>query len=114
MYYVKNNRVGFLKLYESVRKPNGRTEKGKPIYSPTRAQVQAWLSKQIPALDYKPVESSKESRPILVSKIGDLVKKQTISKRSNRTLDFNGHDSELYYIYYFGVVPIYPIYYIYI
>jgi hypothetical protein len=71
-YYVKNNRVGFLKLYEAVRKSNGRTPTGKPIFSPTRAQVQAWLSKQLPALDYKPVESSKESRPILVSKIGDL------------------------------------------
>ncbi len=84
MYYVKNNRVGFLKLYESVRKPNGRTEKGKPIYSPTRAQVQAWLSKQIPALDYKPVESSKESRPILVSKIGDLVQMDYLDMGDNR------------------------------
>ena len=72
-YYIKNNRVGFLKLYEAVRKSNGRTPTGKPVFSPTRAQVQAWLSKQLPALDFKPVEKSKESRPILVSKIGDLV-----------------------------------------
>eukprot|EP01046_Picozoa_sp_COSAG06_P028579 COSAG06_NODE_2584_length_6617_cov_9.409021_5_plen_419_part_00 len=71
-YYTKNNRVGFLKLYEAVRRPAGRTPTGKPLFSPTRAQVQAWLSTQLPALDYKPVESSKESRPILVSKIGDL------------------------------------------
>eukprot|EP01050_Picozoa_sp_SAG11_P009423 SAG11_NODE_883_length_6737_cov_10.576981_6_plen_129_part_00 len=40
-YYVKNNRVGFLKLYEAVRKPNGKTLTGKPVFSPTRAQVQA-------------------------------------------------------------------------
>ena len=72
-YYIKNNRVGFQKLYDAVKIPNGKTESGKPVSSPSRAQVQAWLCQQIPALDFKPVQKSKQSRPILVSKIGDLV-----------------------------------------
>ena len=72
-YYVKNNRVGFQKLYDAVRRPNGKTPAGKPQFSPTRAQVQAWLSKQLAALDFKPVEKSKDNRPILVSKIGELI-----------------------------------------
>ena len=72
-YYVKNNQVGAEKLYNAVRQPNGKTPTGKPNFSPTRAQTVAWLSQQLPALDYKPVEKNKETRPILVSKIGDLV-----------------------------------------
>jgi transposase InsO family protein len=72
-YFKRNNRTGYLKLYEAVRKPAGKSPTGKPMFSPTRNQVQAWLAKQLPALDYKPVQKSKTSRPILVSKIGDLV-----------------------------------------
>ena len=72
-YYIKNNRVGFEKLYSAVKQYNGKTPTGKPVFSPTRSQTQAWLSKQLPALDYKPVQHSKQTRPILVSKIGDLV-----------------------------------------
>jgi hypothetical protein len=73
VYYVKQNRVGFEKLYQSVRKASGTTETGKPVFSPSRVQVQAWLSTQLVALDYKPIEKSKENRPILVSKIGELM-----------------------------------------
>ena len=72
-YYVKNNRVGFEKLYQAVRKSSGTTDTGKPVFSPSRVQVQAWLSTQLVALDYKPIEKSKENRPILVSKIGELM-----------------------------------------
>ena len=35
-YYVKNNRVGFEKLYQAVRKSSGTTDTGKPVFSPTR------------------------------------------------------------------------------
>ena len=52
-YYVKNNRVGFEKLYASVRKENGKSKTGKPQFSPTIRQVQAWLSQQEVAQDYK-------------------------------------------------------------
>ena len=72
-YYDNNNRVGFEKLYAAVRKPAGKSNTGKPMYSPTIRQVQAWLAKQEVAQDYKPVEHPKESRPILVSKVNDLV-----------------------------------------
>ena len=72
-YYDNNNRVGFEKLYAAVRKPVGKSNTGKPMYSPTIRQVQAWLAKQEVAQDYKPVEHPKESRPILVSKVNDLV-----------------------------------------
>ena len=65
-YYDNNNRVGFEKLYAAVRKPAGKSNTGKPMYSPTIRQVQAWLAKQEVAQDYKPVEHPKESRPILV------------------------------------------------
>eukprot|EP01050_Picozoa_sp_SAG11_P025270 SAG11_NODE_5647_length_1496_cov_2.614173_2_plen_73_part_00 len=54
-YYVKNNRVGFEKLYNAIRIPNGKSPTGKSIFSPTRSQVQAWLSQQLPALDYKSI-----------------------------------------------------------
>eukprot|EP01052_Picozoa_sp_SAG31_P012125 SAG31_NODE_700_length_12734_cov_212.705105_11_plen_208_part_00 len=72
-YYGKSNRVGYRILYAKVRRPNGVSETGKPVYSPTRNQIQAWLAKQPAAQDFKPVERSKENRPILVSNIGDLV-----------------------------------------
>ena len=34
-YFVKNNRVGFEKLYAAVRRPNGKSKTGKPQFSPT-------------------------------------------------------------------------------
>ena len=40
-YYTKNNRVGYLKLYEAVRRPAGRrTPTGKPQFAPTRGWQQ--------------------------------------------------------------------------
>jgi len=45
-YYDNNNRVGFEKLYAAVRKPAGKSNTGKPKYSPTLRQVQAWLAQQ--------------------------------------------------------------------
>ena len=32
-YYVKNNRVGYEKLYSAVRKENGKSKTGKPQFS---------------------------------------------------------------------------------
>ena len=72
-YYDNNNRVGYEKLYAAVRKPNGKTRTGKDQYSPTIRQVQAWLAQQEVAQDYKPVEKPKETRPILVSDVNDLI-----------------------------------------
>jgi hypothetical protein len=72
-YYDNNNRVGFEKLYAAVRKPAGKSNTGKPKYSPTLRQVQAWLAQQEVAQDYKPIQHPKESRPILVSKVNDLI-----------------------------------------
>ena len=45
-YYDNNNRVGFEKLYAAVRKPAGKSRTGKPQFSPTIRQVQAWLAQQ--------------------------------------------------------------------
>ena len=72
-YYDNNNLVGYEKLYVAVRKPNGKTRTGKDQYSPTIRQVQAWLAQQEVAQDYKPVEKPKETRPILVSDVNDLI-----------------------------------------
>ena len=52
-YYVKNNRVGFEKLYASVRTENGKSKTGKPQFSTNIRQVQAWLSQQEVAQDFR-------------------------------------------------------------
>jgi hypothetical protein len=72
-YYDNNNRVGFEKLYAAVRQPNGKSKTGKPQFSPTIRQVQAWSAQQTVVQDYKPVEKPKESRPILVSNVNELI-----------------------------------------
>jgi hypothetical protein len=88
-YYDNNNRVGFEKLYYAVRKPNGKTSKGKDQYSPTIRQVQAWLAKQTVAQDFKPVEKAKDSKPIIVSKVNDLVQMDYMVMTAD--LRYNGH-----------------------
>ena len=72
-YYDNNNRVGFEKLYAAVRQPNGKSKTGKHQFSPTIRQVQAWSAQQTVVQDYKPVEKPKDSRPILVSKVNELI-----------------------------------------
>eukprot|EP01043_Picozoa_sp_COSAG02_P036068 COSAG02_NODE_2621_length_8402_cov_12.631218_5_plen_534_part_00 len=72
-YYDNNNRVGFETLYYAVRKPAGKTKTGKPQFSPTIRQVQAWVGQQSVAQDYKPVHKPKNSQPILVSNVNDLI-----------------------------------------
>eukprot|EP01045_Picozoa_sp_COSAG04_P030506 COSAG04_NODE_5325_length_1655_cov_105.250000_2_plen_455_part_01 len=88
-YYVKNNRVGFEKLYAAVRKPNGQTATGKPQFSPTIRQVQAWLAQQRDAQDYKPVQKPKDTKPIIVSKVNDLVQMDYMVMTDE--MKFNGH-----------------------
>lgn len=88
-YYTNNNRVGFEKLYYAVRKPNGKTAKKKLMYSPTIRQVQAWLAKQTSAQDYKPVEKPKDTKPIIVSKVNDLVQMDYLVMTQD--LRYNGH-----------------------
>ena len=88
-YYVKNNRVGFEKLYAAVRKPNGLTATGKEQFSPTIRQVQAWLTQQKDAQDYKPVLKVKDTKPIIVSKVNDLIQMDYLVMTQD--LRFNGH-----------------------
>ena len=88
-YYDNNNRVGFEKLYYAVRQPNGKTKTGKVQFSPTIRQVQAWLAKQPVAQDFKPVEKPKDIKPIIVSKVNDLVQMDYMVMTSD--LRYNGH-----------------------
>ena len=88
-YYVKNNRVGFEKLYSSVRTPNGLTATGKEQYSPTIRQVQAWLTQQTAAQDFKPVKQPKDTKPIIVSKVNDLVQMDYMVMTSD--MKYNGY-----------------------
>ena len=88
-YYVKNNKVGYEKLYASVRKPNGKSRTGKDQYSPTIRQVQAWYAKQSSAQDYKPVQKPKDLKPILVSEINDMVQMDYVVMSTE--LRFNGY-----------------------
>ena len=88
-YYVKNNRVGFEKLYASVRTPNGLTATGKEQYSPTIRQVQAWLTQQTAAQDFKPVQQPKDTKPIIVSKVNDLVQMDYMVMTS--AMKYNGY-----------------------
>ena len=88
-YYVKNNRVGYEKLYSAVRKENGKSKTGKPQFSPTIRQVQAWVSKQEVAQDYKPVLKPKDTKPIMVSEVNDLVQMDYLVMTHD--LRYNGH-----------------------
>ena len=88
-YYTNNNRVGYEKLYYAVRQPNGQTTTGKDQYSPTIRQVQAWLSQQTSAQDYKPVQKVKDTKPIIVSKVNDLMQMDYMVMTND--LRYNGH-----------------------
>jgi transposase InsO family protein len=90
-YYEKNNRVGFEKLYAAVRQPNGKTKTGKQQFSPSLRQVQAWLAQQQVAQDYKPVRKPKEVRPILVSKVNDLVQMDYLVLTEDLTYNKHRH-----------------------
>jgi hypothetical protein len=90
-YYDNNNRVGFEKLYAAVRKPNGKTKTGKEQYSPTIRQVQAWSAQQTVVQDYKPVEKPKESRPILVSNVNDLIQMDYVVMTEKMTFGKHRH-----------------------
>ena len=88
-YYTNNNRVGYEKLYYAVRQPNGQTTTGKQQYSPTIRQVQAWLTQQTVAQDYKPVKKPKDTKPIIVSKVNDLMQMDYLVM--TKDLRYNGH-----------------------
>jgi hypothetical protein len=88
-YYTNNNRVGYEKLYYAVRQPNGQTSTGKDQFSPTIRQVQAWLSQQTVAQDYKPVQRPKDTKPIIVSKTNDLMQMDYMVMTSD--LRYNGY-----------------------
>ena len=82
---------GSIESISQSRKPAGKSRTGKPQFSPTIRQVQAWLAQQEVAQDYKPVLKPKEVRPILVSKVNDLVQMDYLVMTEELTYNKHRH-----------------------